>query len=409
MANFAYTARDESGAAVNGTITAASINEASQLLRAQKQYPVSIRPAGAGASSSSAGLRRSSGGIKISRQDLIQLSTQMATMIETGVTLSEALECIGAQADKNPRLKKLIDDLSLQVQSGTDFSSALARHPRSFPRLYIALIKASEKSGLMSKLLMRATNYLRDEQETLRRVKGALTYPAIMLSFAILTTVFLLAFVLPRFTVIYASKGAALPMPTQVLMAMSNVVVGHWLLLSLGVAVTAIAGTYYFRTPGGQRVWHFTQIRLPLMGAMFRKLHLSRGMRMIGTMAGAGVSLMDCVETARELCGNGYYRDMWSAVLTQIQSGKQMSEPMSQTNLVPRSVAQMIHAGEKGGKLAFVMEQISGFAETELKENITELTRYIEPAMIIVMGVIIGGVAMALMLPIFTISRVVAH
>ena len=409
MPTFNYTARDESGAALNGTLTAASINEVSQLLRAQKQYPVSIRPAGAAAASSSGKFRQGSGGIKITRQDLIQLSTQMATMIETGVTLSEALECIGAQADRNPRLKKLVDDLSLQVQSGTDFSSALARHPRSFPRLYVALIKASEKSGMMSKLLMRATNYLRDEQETLRRVKGALTYPAIMLSFAILTTVFLLAFVLPRFTVIYASKGAALPMPTQVLMAMSNVVVGHWIVLLLSVLGGSTAGYFFFRSEAGQRTWHFTQLRLPLMGSMFRKLHLSRGMRMIGTMANAGVSLMECVETARELCGNSYYRDMWTAVLTQIQSGKQMSEPMSQTDLVPRSVAQMIHSGEKGGKLAYVMEQISGFAEQELKERIADLTRYIEPAMIVVMGAIIGGVALALMLPIFTISKVVAH
>jgi type IV pilus assembly protein PilC len=145
------------------------------------------------------------------------------------------------------------------------------------------------------------------------------------------------------------------------------------------------------------------------MGAMFRKLHLSRGMRMIGTMANAGVSLMDCVETAKDLCGNSYYSDLWSAVLQQIQTGKQMSEPLAASPLVPRSVAQMVHAGEKGGKLAFVMEQVSGYAEQELKESITELTRYIEPAMIVVMGAIIGGVALALMLPIFTISRVVAH
>jgi type IV pilus assembly protein PilC len=262
---------------------------------------------------------------------------------------------------------------------------------------------------MMSKLLVRATNYMRDEQETLRRVKGALTYPAIMLGFAVTTTVFLLAFVMPRFTVIYASKGAALPVPTQILMAMSNFVVRDWMYLLPGT----IAGTallwMYFRSEIGTRSWHFTQLRLPLMGQMYRKLHLSRGMRMIGTMAGAGVNLVDCVETARELCGNVYYREMWQDVSEKIQTGKQMSEPMTQSHLVPRSVVQMIHSGERGGKLAYVMEQVSGFAEQELKEKITELTRYIEPAMIVVMGFIIGGVAMALMLPIFTISKVIAH
>jgi type IV pilus assembly protein PilC len=132
-------------------------------------------------------------------------------------------------------------------------------------------------------------------------------------------------------------------------------------------------------------------------------------MRMIGTMAGSGVSLIDCVATANDLCPNSYFKDLWSDVSLQIQAGKQMSEPMRESHLVPRSVAQMIYSAEKSGKLAFVLEQISGFAETELKEKIAELTRYIEPAMVVVMGVIIGGVAMALMLPIFTISKVVAN
>jgi type IV pilus assembly protein PilC len=330
-------------------------------------------------------------------------------MLETGVTLIEALDCIGAQTD-DPRLKKLVLDLSTHVQSGTDFSSALARHPRSFPRLYIALIRASEKSGMMSKLLGRATAYLRDEQETLRRVKGALTYPGIMLGFALTTTLFLLAFVLPRFTAIYASKGAALPTPTRILMTMSNAVVDHWIALLSGAIVTGILGYIFFRrTNTGMRTWHASQLRLPLMGKMFRQLHLSRGMRMIGTMAGAGVSLVDCVKTANDLCGNAYYRDMWDEVLRQIQAGKQVSEPMMRSSLVPRSIAQMIHSGEKSGKLAFVMEQVAGFTEQELKERIAELTRYIEPAMIVIMGVIIGGVTLALMLPIFTISKVVAH
>ena len=406
MPNFAFTARDESGNATSGTLTAGSVAEVSQMLRNQRQYPVSIRPVSA---AETAREQRVSPGIKISRADVIQISTQLATMLETGVTLIEALDCVAVQADRNPKLKALVDDLSVQVQGGMDFSAALSRHPRSFPRLYIALMKASEKSGLLSKLLVRATNYLRDEQETLRRVKGALTYPGIMLAFAVTTTIFLLAFVLPKFTVIYASKGAALPVPTQILMAASNIVIDHWLALLLGVASAATAGYFYFSTKGGKRVWHFAQIHLPLLGSMFRKLHLSRGMRMIGTMAGAGVALMECVETARELCDNSYYRDLWTAVLNQISAGKQMSEPMTQSPLVPRSVAQMIHSGEKGGKLAFVMEQISTFGEQELKETITELTRYIEPAMIIVMGIVIGGVALALMLPIFTISRVVAH
>jgi len=308
-----------------------------------------------------------------------------------------------------PQVAALLLDLSNQVQGGIDFSAALTRHPRTFPRLYIALMKASERSGMLSKMLTRANAYLRDEHETVRRVKGALTYPAIMLSFALLTTTFLLTFVMPKFTAIYASKGAALPVPTQILMAISNTLVTNWPWFVGGIIAAAVGGRLYLKTTTGTRQWNWLQLRIPLLGGMFRKLHLSRGMRMIGTMAGAGVSLVDCVATANELCDNVYFRELWDEVSEKIQAGKQLSEPLSQSNLVPRPIAQMINSGEKGGKLAFVMEQVAGFSEQELKDTITELTRYIEPIMIVVMGFIIGGVALALMLPIFTISRVVAR
>jgi type IV pilus assembly protein PilC len=405
MPSFTYTARDDSGAAVSGTIAAASLAEVGQLLRHEGKYPISVAPVELSRAGRSA---RGTRGVKISRAEVIQFSTQLGIMVETGVTLTEALDCIAQQAEK-PHVRALVEDLSHWVQSGTDLSTALSRHPRSFPRLYIALIKASEKSGMMSKLLNRATNYLRDEQETLRRVKGALTYPAIMLGFAVLTTMFLLVFVLPRFTGIYGAKGAVLPMPTRVLMGMSNALIDHWLMILTGSLVLTVVGYLYFSTSSGLRALHTFQLRVPLLGPMFCKLHLARGLRMIGTMAGVGVNLVECVATANDLCSNTHFRRMWTAVSDQIQAGKQMSEPLAQSGLVPRSIAQMLHSGEKSGKLAQVMEQVAAYSEQELKEKIAELTRYIEPAMIVLMGIIIGGVALALMLPIFTISRVVAQ
>ncbi len=411
MSSFAYTARDSSGSPVSGLIAAASIADAGRLLRAEGKYPTAVHPAStaagaAGAASSGGPIGRS--GLSIPRADVVQISTQLAIMLETGVTLAEALECIAAQLDK-PKTRRLVEDLNQQVQSGVDFSTALGRHPRTFPRLFIALIRAAERSGMMGKMLTRGSSYLRDEQETLRRIKGALTYPAIMLAFALTTTIFLLAFVLPRFSAIYANKGAALPMPTKILMTMSDFIVAHWLSLLIGLGVSSVLGFFYFRADSGRRLWHFMQLHVPVFGPLFRKIHLSRGLRMLGTMAGAGVQLVDCVATVQDLCANTYFRGLWQDVSEQIHDGKQLSDPMFHSNLVPRSVAQMLHSGEKSGKLAYVLEQIAGYSEQELKESIANLTRYIEPCMIIVMGCIIGGVAMAMLLPIFTISRVVAH
>src|SRR5882724_5904544 len=234
MTTFAYTARDASGRSVTGTLAAPSMGEVLQMLRAEGKYPVSVRPADQD-SKLAAFLPR--GGIKIARADVIQLSTQLAIMLETGVTLSEAMESIAKQSEKL-RVRDLMTDLCEQLQAGNSFSDALSRHPRSFPTLYMALIRASEKSGMMARLLTRATAYLRDEQETMRKVKGALTYPAIMFTFAITTTTFLLAVVLPRFTAIYANKKAALPGPTKMLMAISDFLVNDWMVI-IAALVTA--------------------------------------------------------------------------------------------------------------------------------------------------------------------------
>jgi len=405
MTTFAYTARDASGRSITGTLAAPNVGEVLQTLRAEGKYPVSVRPAD---QDSKLAVYMPRGGVKIPRADVIQLSTQLAIMLETGVTLSEALDSIAKQAEK-PRVQQVMADLCEQLQAGNSFSDALSRHPRSFPMLYIALIRASEKSGMMARLLNRATAYLRDEQETMRKVKGALTYPAIMFTFAVTTTTFLLAFVLPRFTAIYANKKAALPGPTRMLMAISDFLVNDWMVLVAAIVTVIVGWTLYVRTNAGARLWHYIQLHVPLFGKLYRKLHLARGLRMCGTMAGAGVQLLECVKTAHDLCPNTYFRDLWQQVEDQIQGGKQLSEPLFASPLVPRSVAQMLYSGEKSGKLAMVMEQVSAYAELELKEQITNMTRYIEPLMIVVMGLIIGGVALALLLPIFTISKVLAQ
>ncbi len=403
MAKYNFTARDSSGAASTGVLEADSITAVSQILRSQGKYATAVTAQKDETSLSTVAV--GARGIKIPRGELIQFSMQLAIMVDTGVTLADALECISQQTVK-PQAKALVVDLLDTVKGGVDFSTALLRHPRTFPRLYVALIKASEKSGMMSKMINRATQYLRDEQEILRKVKGALTYPAIMLSFAILATTGLLAFVLPRFTAIYAAKAAALPLPTKVLMAMSDFIVNHSIALPAAVIGAVVSWLMYVRTPGGRKTRDYLQLNLPMLGAMFRQLHLSRGLRMIGTMSASGVTLVDCVNTARDLCNNSYFQDLWDSILEQIKAGRQMSEPMFASTLVPRSVSQMLHSAEKSGKLAQVMEQVAGFSETELKEHIAEMTRYIEPAMIVTMGLIIGGIAMAMLLPIFTISKV---
>jgi type II secretory pathway component PulF len=407
MPTFAYTARDATGKSSSGTLVATALDEAARQLRAEGKYPVSIRPTDTPPADRGEQPAPSMPRARLSRTDVIQFSTQLAVMVETGVQLNEALECIARQADR-PAVRAIVADLVEQIEGGASFSEALARHPRSFPRLYVSLMVAAEKTGRMGQLLQRATSYLRDENDILRRVKGALVYPAIMFGFATTTTIFLLVFVLPRFTGIYASKKAALPVPTQILMDLSDLLIGHWMGILATLAGGIAAGLLYFTSPGGRRAWHYIQLAAPLFGRMYRKLHLARGLRMAGTMAGAGVAILDCVQTARDLCGNCYFQELWDRVGEQIKAGRQLSDPLFDSPLVPAAVSQMISSGEKSGRLPAVMEQVAGYAETELREQILQLTRYIEPAMICAMGLIIGGISLALLLPVFTISRVMA-
>jgi type IV pilus assembly protein PilC len=385
-------------------MSAESIAAAVESLRGEGKYPTSLVPANQNAARGGSFFSR---GPRMGRKDVLQFAGQLQIMIETGVTLSEALESIAGQSTK-PGTRAVLLSLCRDVQSGSSFSNALSQHTRTFPRMLITLIAASEKSGQMAKMLGRAVQYLRDEQETIRKVRGALTYPAVMMAFAISTTCFLMTGVLPKFTAIYASKGASLPAITRFLMAVSAFLIHDWPWIIVAVGGFSVGLWKYRQMPQGRRMLDYLQLRVPLFGSVFQKLHLSRGLRLIGTMAGSGISLPDSVRNAYELSPNIYFRDLWSQVGAQIQTGKQFSEPLFQSPLVPKSLAQMLHSAEKGGRLAPVMEQLAGFAETELKEKIQDMTRYIEPAMIAFMGVIIGTVALALMLPIFTISKVIA-
>lgn len=352
---------------------------------------------------------------RLKRSELVEVSDQLAVMLDAGVQVADALECCREQAERDEQghVTETLSDIAASVASGSDLSSALARHPQSFPQVYVALVRAGEKSGLMCEMINRAVGYLRDEQEILRKVRGAMTYPAIMFGFAMLTTVSLLVFVLPRFTKLYAGKEDRLPVPTKVLVFLSDGLVHHWHLIVPATLLISYGIWRWLRSDGGQTWWHATQLRLPLIGPMYRRLHLSRGLRMMGTLGGAGVGLVDCLDTARELATNVWYRALWEDVAEQIRAGRPVSEPLRSTSLaqalVPPSVAQMVKAGENGGRLSQTAEKIALHAERELKESVEAITRYIEPAMIVLMGGIIGGVTMALLLPVFTVGRVVAE
>ena len=341
---------------------------------------------------------------RVSKSEIIYVTSQLAIMVETGVTLSSALEGI-VREEQNPTLKRVLSELKEAVEEGEDFSVALARHPKYFDKTYVSLIKASEATGTLAEMLDRISRYLRKELETRGKIRGAMAYPSVMLVLACGVTIFLLTYVLPKFTPLFTRKGIQLPKPTIVMMAISNALIDYWYFWLAGAIALIVGFLVGKRTEPGRRIWDGVRIRLPLVGAVLRKVIISRSLRTLGTMVKSGVSMLDALQLTAEVAGNYHYEQLWLKVKGQVTEGDQIYTALSNNPLFPPVLVQMIRSGEETGKLDLVLERVSDHFDQEVEVSLKTCTSLIEPLMIAVMGIVVGGIGMALLLPIFTLSR----
>lgn len=345
--------------------------------------------------------------------ELILFTTELAVMLDSGVVLSDALDAIAEQAERDA-FQDVITDIAERVKGGDPFSKALKQYPRIFNSMFISMVRASEASGKMVEMLTVLSGYLNFESETRKRIKGALTYPFIMALMAVAATGTLMFFVLPRFMRIYEARGAALPKLTRVLVAFSGLL-GNFQLLTI-VVTTAIVGSvglyYWAKTVTGRRVIDFMKIRTPVIGTMFIDTVVTRSMRIMATMVNTGVSLLDSIRVIQGSCDNYYFQQLWTGVDERIRDGYLLSESIliaPGAELVAPGIVQMLRAGEKSGKLGEVCDKVSIFYEKKLENTIRSVMTLIEPLMITILGAIIGTIAIALLLPVFRISSVIAH
>ncbi len=350
---------------------------------------------------------------KVKSAEIILLTTQLSVMLDSGVVLSDALDAIAEQAE-NGSLKLIISNVAEAVKGGERFSKALAQYPKVFDSMFISMVKASEASGKMAEMLNVISEYLNFEAETRKRIKGALTYPFIMALMAVAATGTLMFFVLPRFMGIYEAKGAALPKITQILVNFSKIL-GSFEKMTMIVTtlITVAVFIYYWsKTVSGRRVIDLLKIRTPVIGTMFVDTVVTRSMRIMATMINTGVNLLDSIQVIQEACDNYYFQRLWIGVDEKIKDGYQLSESILITHgneLIAPGIIQMIRAGEKSGKLGEVCDKVSVFYEKKLEASIRNVMALIEPVMITILGGIIGTIAIALLLPVFRISTVIAH
>ena len=341
-----------------------------------------------------------------SSKDILGFTNQLAVMVRAGISLQDSLESIAEQID-NQKFKVVITDLKNRIEAGQSFSQALAEHSQVFSDLYINMVGAAEISGSLSGMLQKLAEYLDSEAETRSQIKGAMVYPIIIAVMAVSVTVFLLCFVLPRFTAIFAGKEHLLPAPTKILMASSAFLRGYWYFIVPAIGAMFWGFWYFVGTPGGRQWWDRVKLVLPLIKTLCQSLYITRSMHTMGVLTRAGVPILNTLAITAQIAGNTLYKKMWLGVHEEVRQGKKIASSLSQYNLMPSNVVQMIRSGEDSGTMADVLRDVSNYYARELKTVIKTVTSMIEPIMIVLMGVLVGFIAMSIILPIFRMSSLV--
>ena len=341
-----------------------------------------------------------------SKKDILNFTKQLSIMIRAGISLQDSLESIAEQND-NEKFKLIIFDLKNRIESGESFSQALSEHSDVFSELYINMVAAAEISGSLSKMLQKLAEYLDSEAETRSQIKGAMVYPIIIAVMAVVVTIFLLCFVLPRFTVIFAGKEHLLPGPTKALLATSAFMRGYWFVIIPVIGASLWGFWYFIGTEGGRRWWDKAKLVLPLIKTLCRSLYITRSLHTMGVLTKAGVPILNTISITAQVAGNVLYKEMWLGVYEEVRQGKKIASSLSQYNLMPGNVVQMVRSGEDSGSMSDVLKDVSDYYARELKTVIKAVTSMIEPIMIVLMGVLVGFIAMSIILPIFKMSSVV--
>lgn len=342
-----------------------------------------------------------------SKKDVLNFTNQLAVMIRAGISLQDSLESVGSQIEKE-KFRYVVLDLKGRIESGQSFSQALAEHPDVFSNLYINMIAAAEISGSMSSMLQQLVEYLDQEAETRSQVISAMVYPGIIATMAVVCVTFLLTFVLPRFLTVFAGKEHLLPAPTKIIMALSGIMSGYWFIVFPSIA--GIIGGLWFltnKTAQGKALWDQAKLKLPLLKTLCRSLYITRSMHTMGVLTNAGVPILDTLSITAQITGNMLFENMWKNVHEEVRQGKKIAGSLFSYGLMPGNVIQMIQSGEESGTLGDVLRDISDFYGRELKTVIKTVTSMIEPIMIVLMGVLVGFIAMSIILPIFKMSSVV--
>ena len=406
MAVFAYEGRTPSGKVLRGTMEAATREAVINRLRAQRIQPVlrRIRERGKGLDRE---LTLPSIGRAVSARDVVVFTRQLTTMIEAGMPLVQILEVLGTQSD-NKAFAKQVLGVKESVEAGATLSGALGEHPKTFDELYVNMVQAGEVGGILDTILARLATYMEKMVSLKRKIKGAMIYPATIVSVAVIVTMILLVFVIPVFAELFSSFGQALPWPTQMVINLSNFTIAWLHLIIVAAVAVAIGIRQAYRTSRGRLVIDRLLLRVPVIGELLRKASIARVSRTLGTLVSAGVPILDSLSITSRTAGNRVVELAGFAVRESITQGRTMAEPLVESGVFPPMVCQMISAGEMTGALDQMLSKIADFYEDEVDTAVANLTALMEPLVIVVLGTVIGGLVVSMYMPIFQLGSLLS-
>jgi type IV pilus assembly protein PilC len=369
-------------------------------LRQMGYVPVSIESSEAKSLHRDLRIPYFSGRIKL--KDVAVFSRQFATMINSGLTLLRSLAILAEQTS-NAELARIVGEVRRDVERGSALSVALAKHPRAFSRLYVAMVRSGETGGSLDSVLTRLATTIEQQVELRRKVKSAMTYPVVVGVIVVLILIAMLIFVVPMFKGMYADLNAKLPAPTLVLLSVSNAVKRFWYLVAAGGATSVWALRRWIGTPAGRRRFDAFKLRAPVFGPLAHKTALARFSRSLAALVRAGVPILDALEIVAETAGNTIVAEAAAETQAAVKAGDSLARPLEAHPVFPPMVTQMIAVGEETGALDELLEKIADFYDSEVSATVDGLTSLIEPLLIVVMGVAVGGMVIALYMPMFSI------
>jgi type IV pilus assembly protein PilC len=404
MNTFSYQARDASGKIVSGIQDALNEDNAVTSLMSRGLMVLSLQQKAAASRS-----RKKTWTVK--ETDLVLFTRQLSTMIEAGISLVQAMTALYDQCDpkRQRNLRHIISDVTTRVQGGETFNESIAKHPRVFDRLFVSMVKAGEHGGLLAEILDRLAGFLEASARLRKKVKSAMTYPVIVICIAFAITIFLLVKVVPIFGEIFKDFGAKLPAPTQFLIDVSDFMRSEWYFLILVFGGTFFGIRTFLRSTRGKQLADRWKLKLPIFGPLIHKICMSRFSRTFAQLIRSGVPILEVLDIVGGASGNHVVETSIKGVSEDVEKGDNLSVALSKKPIFPPMMLRMVSAGEATGKIDTMLEKMADFWDEEIEAMLDALTSLIEPLLIVFLGVIVGGIVIAMFLPIFKLNEVVSQ